>query len=791
MGLPISKNPLITKWSTVFNILKNRTEISEEELNQLAKSIGFTVSALYDMLGLTASNETSNDFNPENNTSEAKNNGSTLTNVQQFKNNGPLLVRNAENPSKYIINPNYNAGLEILFNGQELTDDEGNKVGKMITKIDLAGTITAIGKGNGLVKLQVGDNMNSSGWNTKDGTGSDATVDDIATANGRLPSTKGVTNLSFSYGNWERYDVNEVLEQKNVPFKKYVAATSSNPYPNTIIYTSFKTPLKKTTDVEVKEHKIYTTNDSGTVVVANPTSVNINSYYEYNGYVHLNDGDNVWKITVYGPDGSTILRQATINDVVSINYKAKNIIPTENIINTQGQLINKTYTISQNEQIDVFKTTKIVNNTTQLVPSSLGSVVYVVGSNGIASEVQDIPYRLKDTTTGVESIVYGKMQVEYYYPKAVGARIIRRFKINLDEIVPNGNRVTIRIELNGNVKEQTFFYLRSEKPVISQSPSLGIQTGAYVQYSGVKYYSKDTVFSLTSASIEHLNYQLGVGSGSKLVLTDVSKQNTTLVNDLFKKATYPNVDTNVFGSPLTGSDQKVNNTTGYSNTNILLNTSKYVTDPGISLQPINAFATGSAVEAKLSNHLVNSYTDNPSDLVETFRSESKRLDSSTLGTYDSTKSILTTNTNELQIIPGIGLVYPSKNYTGFSPFSENYSTCTGTRYFVRKFIKDSTSSLPGAILIIEHNSSIASYLNAGTMKIEARKSNTSDWWDIVTIGTGKLGDAASTYEATSSTIKFNWIDGDSTGFFYIRISMNNSNASIKDIIIKKITYQAL
>ena len=57
MGLPISKNPLITKWSTVFNILKNRTEISEEELKQLAESIGFTVSALYDMLGLTASNE--------------------------------------------------------------------------------------------------------------------------------------------------------------------------------------------------------------------------------------------------------------------------------------------------------------------------------------------------------------------------------------------------------------------------------------------------------------------------------------------------------------------------------------------------------------------------------------------------------------------------------------------------------------------------------------------------------------------------------------------------------------
>ena len=51
MGLPVSKNPLLTKWSTIFNILRDKTEIGEEEIQQMLDSTGFTVTALYEMLG--------------------------------------------------------------------------------------------------------------------------------------------------------------------------------------------------------------------------------------------------------------------------------------------------------------------------------------------------------------------------------------------------------------------------------------------------------------------------------------------------------------------------------------------------------------------------------------------------------------------------------------------------------------------------------------------------------------------------------------------------------------------
>ncbi len=708
MGLPVSKNPLLTKWSTIFDILRDKTEIGEEEIQQMLDSTGFTVTALYEMLGLTASNETSNDFVPVDASADPStitDNGSTLANVHQFTANGPLLVRNAENPKKYIINPNYNAGLEILFNGQELIGENGEKVGKMITKIDLAGTITAIGKGNGLVKLQVGDNMNSSGWNIVDGKGSDGTVPDFATTNGRAPEDAGA---SFSMGNW--------AVGSSVPFTKTANVT----------YTSFKT--KKTTDTEVKEYKVYTSDAAGNTVVT-PTAANIKNMYERDGYVHLNDGDNVWTITVYGPDGTTVLRKATITDKVAIKYSDKTIKPTDAIDNTKD-----TY-----------------------VGSQLGTVVYSTGSNGISSSVDSrCPF-----------------QVEFNYPSAVGARLVRNFTINLEQIVPNGDRVKIEITLNGNTKSQTLFYLQGATPAVADL-TLSVQSPKYVHYSGVKYIAAGSTFALetSNTAITNLNNQLGVGSGNKLDFSDNSARDGSAIA-LFNTSTYADIATGAFGAPLKDSGTAWNNACGYLKDGISILGSKYITDPAISVIPKNAFANGSSIKSTLAKHLVNTYSNSSTDLIENFDSENYRMTEACVLWTDSNKStsLLTSGNTDLQVIPGIGLMYPRKDYTGFVPSALNYSGCSGDRSYVRLFKK--AGSLPGGTLAFSHDASIKAGLDAGTMRIYGSKNGTK-WFDIsyaTPDDANTLGQAASVFNATSSNIVFLWNDGDANGQFYVKIVM--------------------
>ena len=680
----------------------------------MVESTGFTVSALYEMLGLTASNKTSDDFVPldeAEDPSTIQNNGSTLDNVHQFTANGPLLVRNAENPKKYIINPMYNAGLEILFNGQELTDDSGKKVGKMITKIDLAGTVTAIGKGSGLVKIQIGDNMNSSGWNIVDGKGSDGTVPDISTTNGRVPDDTGA---SFSMGNWETGTLQ--------PFTKTASVS----------YTSHK--LIKTKDTEVKEYKVYRKSDGS--IVSNPVSSSMSTYYEWDGFTHLNDGDNIWNITVYGPDGTTVLRKAKVVDKVKANYSDKSIYPTE--------------------LVDA--------SNTKFAGSSTGTVVYTTGSNGISTSV------------------ISPMEVEFNYPSAVGARIIRKFTIDLSAIVPTGNRVKIVIELNGNTKEQTFFYLTSQTPTIANAKMEVEQDNAkYVWYSGVQYYGAGSTFKFSTSSdaISHLNNQMGVGSGNKLDLTDVSKKDTTTVS-LFNTSTYGDIATGTFGTPTVNCSTVWNDKCDFSKTGIGVTANKYVTDPGISIKPINAFGSGTAVSGILANHLINTYTNSSTDLIEYFTSETYRRVSSSVGTLwgDTQKQTSLVGTTDLQVIPGVGLMYPSKNYTSFSPFKLNYASCSGDRSYVRLFKK--AGSLPGGTLTFSHDTSIKAGLDAGNMRIYGSKDGVT-WWDIsyaTPEDANTLGQAASTFGSTSSNIVFLWKDGDASGQFYVKVVMKKGFAPI-------------
>ena len=723
MGLPSFKNPLITKWSTIFNIIGNKSELDDVDILNMSESTGLTVSALYDMLGLT-SYDTSDPDNIK------KDNDETLANVRQFNNNGPILIRNPENTSKYIVNPNYNPGLEILFNGQELA----NGLGKMITKIDLSGTVTPTGEGNGLVKIQIGDNMNSSGWNTTDGKGSNATVADVATTKGRTPYVDSDAN--YSVGDWGT----DVATQ---------FTTSAN-----ISYTSKKTTNGKT-----------------------------------DGYVHLNDGSNEWRIRVFGSDNTTLLSEATIEDYVTIDYSDNTLEAMQDILlnATSGTFYNPT--------------TGKGCSTGAVLPGS----VYV--ANSISSSVQSV------------------MQLEANYPSAVGARIIRSFTINLDAIVPNGGRVMIVIELNGNVKTQTLFYLKGYTPNIS-TLYLYPSTSAFVYYSGIKYFGRGSEFTLKAPtdSITNLNNQLGLHSsvamqsgkgGQKIIAIDDSKQDTTSIS-LFNDSIFTSgVATGVIGGDiLLGSSTNWNNVCGFLKV-FQLNNDKYVTKPNIGLTPANAFSLGnkknsvfipnesSTPSSDPMECLINTYSNASSDTEDAFHNETKRLSLVQLPNSEISFEAYNTSTSlidndGLQVIPGVGLVYPSKNYAiNTRPLAveanntpqPNYSGCSGVRSFIRKFSRQGAYQV--LTLTVTHNkhlhaSSGTDYLVAGKIRFEFSMDG-STWYNISYAkpqNETTQGTSDSSFETGSTKFVFRAPSGFVNNFFYLRVKMTDNQG----IIIKSITW---
>lgn len=99
------------------------------------------------------------------------------------------------------LNPEYNPGINLAFN---------NKVIEYgATKITFAGTVTTTKLDNGEVKVQIGENMNSSSWNKTDGK-TTGTVNQIKTSNALLNgSTVKVTkdiSHSFTSSNSVHFD---------------------------------------------------------------------------------------------------------------------------------------------------------------------------------------------------------------------------------------------------------------------------------------------------------------------------------------------------------------------------------------------------------------------------------------------------------------------------------------------------------------------------------------------------------------------------------------------------------
>ena len=98
-------------------------------------------------------------------------------------------------------------GVDLYFNNQGVASG--------VTEINFAGTVELTRNEDGSVKVQIGENQNSSSWNSTDGV-TTATVANISTNNYIIPDAAGA---AFKIGNWTPGQQYKCTKSNSISFK--------------------------------------------------------------------------------------------------------------------------------------------------------------------------------------------------------------------------------------------------------------------------------------------------------------------------------------------------------------------------------------------------------------------------------------------------------------------------------------------------------------------------------------------------------------------------------------------
>ena len=652
----------------------------------------------------------------------------------------PLLVDAQSVDSRrdpgLILNPVFNPGLNISFNGRVV------KLGA--TDVNLAGTVKVSEKEDGTVKIQVGDNMNSSCWHNVDG------------------STEPDGKASDGY-------VKNLTEQ-NVLSNARCPDYTSSPYPYGNWTTGSTVPMTKTTSIS------FTSNEN----------------------VHLNDGENRWDIVIYKQTkaaNGTISEEEIVNghftDTIDIDYN--DYVITSSDVGKSVYVNSKPVTLTS-ANISEY----IGKKYNKIAPACNLDASNTLEHHSLTNTITF------ETGSGVTTN-YSNLALEDNYPYAVGARYKRTFNINLNTVIPNGGRIRIVISGCGGIFSQTaFFYLKSATPTIE---SAAITVNNYTNYkyvSGIKYLTSGTTFTFKANNVANLNNQLNTTS-NKFTFSAASGVVTPgAVGAQYFGTIDSSLSTIETASSLlsAGYTDDYNSACTYTNAAVAIASNINLEAASLTVTGVNAFGSA-AKSATVGSVLLNTYSTASTDVKEVFQTEGYRLNSTSLAAWseaDKAKSLVDTTTNasatvkgELQVIPGVGLVYPTKDYTNLQPVKTDitnnittnakmtYGSCGGDRYFTRKIIK--AGSLVGGTITFKHNASFQTYVGSGVI-LEVSKNNIN-WFDITKAKSagGLMEDRSIT--SSTSWFKFGFTDGDANGWFYFRIKITNA---AKATVISEFTY---
>ena len=202
----------------------------------------------------------------------------------------------------------------------------------------------------------------------------------------------------------------------------------------------------------------------------------------------------------------------------------------------------------------------------------------------------------------------------------------------------------------------------------------------------------------------------------------------------------------------------------YSGTTTSIKTG-YWTAAGGSVAGVNVNGTGTAKSSATAVYNIDvTNKSNPTDLIEYFKDESRRLITDTTASFDNTASI--SSTQDLMVTTGM-LKYPAA-----SAFGQTFDQ-SQERYYVRAFTIGGTVN---SVTFTITGTNIST--NTGNSKLTFEIMNKQDTaygatWKNITFGqSGAIYTGAdTTFTATNGTIKVTFGNGGAAGTVYLRVKM--------------------
>ena len=461
------------------------------------------------------------------------------------------------------------------------------------------------------------------------------------------------------------------------------------------------------------------------------------------GEVKVQIGENMNSSSWNSNDGKT---NGTVTDITTtiglLNGTSVNATKSQTFIFSSAENIhfdqgNNLWTIiitANNEEIVNANLTDILTCNSEGIPSWQATIITGTGE-----------------TTAITTSLTNKAR-EDNYPAAVGGRAKRSFTIDFSKLGNIANKV-LKISIQGcggKFISKEFYYVTAETPVVADNPTLTLNNGVSVYYSGVEYYGLGTTFDFETGTISNLNNQLEVNtSTNKLIFSSTNCAAPTAING------------GNYNSGLTGTSSSQDNTaTKFAATGLTANSNINTSSISVSITPVNFYTTGTTKTANLTtDKVVNTYTGNSTDTIEYCKAENYRVANTSVINNSTTWTTIKFNSqsalasDELQLIPGVGIKYPSGQ--------------TGTRYFTRKFIK--AGSLTGSTITFTFSSGNLNNIIVQIMKGE------NVWVPINKFnGTYSYATAAS----TTSKLVLSFTDTNADGGYYFRVGMVEGTTAI-------------
>lgn len=291
---------------------------------------------------------------------------------------------------------------------------------------------------------------------------------------------------------------------------------------------------------------------------------------------------------------------------------------------------------------------------------------------------------------------------------------------------PNGGKLSINIThvnngVNYSSNDDNLFLPKAVTPAIGTTNTdltVALKTPVTKVISGVPYLDKNSVWTIGMNNITNVNNNVRLNASSTIISLTPTTIGVPVKNYTGSTLTSSPINlNNVYNTSITGITEDFNLTNG-----VILN------GPTNTTASITNLVAGSTRTTSITARIWSNY-GTPTDLLEPFGNEAKRLKSDGITAWDSSES-LTTN-DGLQFYNNT-LVYPSIN---FSPVSlpaggPNYSTITNDRTFYRiyKVAGDNNARANGTFSIA--NITESDMANTA-LKLEMQLlGGDSTWWDL-------------------------------------------------------------